>query len=430
MTDLISKQIAQLPRTPGVYLFRGAQGKVLYVGKATVLKTRVSSYFQKSKPAFVRPIEQVIDKIKNIEAIKTDTVIEALLLEAQLIKKFWPEYNVLGKDGRSYLYVGITRDDFPKVILIRGKELIDNVYDEKKDFITLFGPYTQATSIRQALKIMRKIFPFSSCKPPEKDKKPRACFYRGIGLCPGVCTGEISKREYRKSVRRLIKFFNGKKKEIIIDIKKEMKKASEVMDFEHAGQLRNQIEALQHIHDIAMIKSDRSNHQKNTSGIDIYGRIEGYDISNISGEYAVGSMVVFISGQPEKQEYRKFTIKSVKGSNDVAMLEEVIRRRFTHDDWEKPELLLIDGGLPQVNRVRKVLRELDNHIPVVGIAKGAQRKKNQFVIPTQKKLVQEDIKQLARLYPHILIAVRDEAHRFAQGFYRKKHRKSMTPHKR
>ncbi len=461
MTDTIKKQIQNLPRTPGVYLFRGTKGTVLYVGKATVLKTRVSSYWQKSKSRETRPIEEAMDQVVNIDAIKTETVIEALMLEAVLIKKYWPKYNVLGKDGRSFLYVGVTRDDFPKVLLIRGKQLEDGEYDEKKDFVALFGPYTQATSIRNALKIVRKIFKFSSCKPPKpspdpslkgrgtathvdaetkqleklptltrggkggSERKPRACFYRGIGLCPGVCTGEIKKRPYRKTIRHLIKFFQGKRKEVIIDLKKEMKKASELMDFERAGELRNQIKSLEHIHDIAVLGAERHGFKRTDIGIDVFGRIEGYDISNIQGKFAVGSMVVAVGGHPEKQEYRKFTIKDVKGSNDVAMLEEVIRRRFTHDGWERPELLLIDGGLPQVNRVKKVLRELDIEIPVMGIAKGAARKKNQFVIPKQKKTIQEDLKQIARLYPHILIALRDESHRFAQSFYRSKHRKAM-----
>lgn len=425
MSDTIIKQLHHLPRTPGVYLFRGARGEVLYVGKATVLKTRVSSYFQKKKPVFVRPIEQAIKEIVSIEAIKTDTVIEALMLEAELIKKYWPKYNVLGKDGRSFLYIGITRDDFPKVLLIRGKELEDKKYDEQADFVALFGPYTQATSIREALKIVRKIFTFSSCEPPKQEETPRACFYRGIGQCPGVCTGEITKREYRTIIRHIIAFFQGKKKELIVDLKKDMKQAAGEMDFERAARLRNQIHALEHIRDIALIKADRNQPMATGIGIDIFGRIEGYDISNMSGTHAVGSMVVAIGGHAEKNEYRKFTIKTVEGSNDVAMLDEVIRRRFRHNDWEKPELLLIDGGLPQVNRVRAVLRELGNETPVIGIAKGAARKKNQFVIPKQKKNIQEDLKQIARLYPHMLIALRDEAHRFAQGFYRAKHRKTM-----
>ena len=425
MNDILKKQIQNLPRTPGVYLFRGAQGTVLYVGKATVLKTRVSSYWQKGKSKIPRPIEEAMDQVLNIDAIKTETVIEALMLEAVLIKKFWPKYNVLGKDGRSFLYVGVTRDDFPKVLLIRGKQLDDGEYEEKKDFVALFGPYTQATSIRNALKIVRKIFKFSSCKPPTEEKKGRACFYRGIGLCPGVCTGEIKKRPYRKTIRHLIKFFQGKKKEVILDLKKEMKKASEIMDFEGAGELRNQIHSLEHIHDIAVLGAEKHGLKRADIGIDVFGRIEGYDISNIGGEHAVGSMVVAVGGHPEKQEYRKFTIKTVKGSNDVAMLEEVIRRRFTHDGWERPELLLIDGGLPQVNRVKRTMRELDIEIPVMGIAKGAARKKNQFIIPKQKKIIQADLKQIARLYPHILIALRDESHRFAQSFYRLKHRKTI-----
>ncbi len=427
MNQVIAQQLSRLPRTPGVYLFRDEAGNVMYVGKATILKTRVSSYFQAKNKEIERPIEDAISKIHRVDSIVCDTTIEALLLEAELIKKYWPPYNVLGKDGRSFLYIGMTRDDFPKVMLIRGNELSENETERKKKFCALFGPYTSATSIRLVLKIVRKIFPFSTCVPPQKDadtKKIRACFYRGIGLCPGVCTGEIQKRAYRKTIRHLINFFRGKKKDVLSDLKKEMHIASSETDFELATLKRNQIFALLHIQDIALIRAARNESAHQDLAIHIFGRIEGYDISHMSGSNVVGSCVVFVDGVPEKQEYRKFSLSDIEKNDDVLMMETVIRRRFRHDEWESPELLLIDGGLPQVNRVCKVLKELGKKIPVVGIAKGKDRAKNEFIFSSQQITIRDDLEQIVRLYPHVLIAVRDEAHRFAQAYYRLKHRRA------
>lgn len=454
--DLIKKQLATLPRTPGVYLFKNAKGNVLYVGKATVIKTRVSSYFQKRSSIVPRPIEDALHEVANIEAVKTGTVIEALLLEAQLIKDYWPPYNVLGKDNKSFLYVVITRDIYSKVELIRGNEISHG--DEKK-YAGVFGPYTSSTSIREALKIIRKIFPYSNCNPPiisrhpersvaepkdpvrigsddagdpsashqDDERKPsRSCFYYHLKLCPGVCVGAIKPREYKKTIRHIIKFFQGKKSELIRELTRDMQRAAKENNFEVAAVLRNQIFALEHIRDIALIREEFELRSGNgaTDLINVFGRIEGYDISNISGTHNVGSMVVFENGEPNKKEYRLFKIKTVDGANDVASLREVLMRRFGND-WAHPDIICIDGGVPQVNTALSVIKELNLKIPVLGIAKGAERKRNDMIIPAQGGQVRETLTQLSRLHSHIFIAVRDESHRFAQKFYRSRHAKGM-----
>ena len=383
-----------------MYLFKDASDKILYIGKAGNLKRRVASYFE--RPPDYR-IERLVGDIKKIDYKKTDTALEALILESELIKKHQPPFNVKEKDDKSFLYVEITLDSFPRVLLARGK---DKPAGER------FGPFTLAHSIREALRLVRKIFPFNTHEPEKIGRFTRPCFDYEIGLCPGTCVGAISRGEYLKNIRNIKLFFTGKKKQILKWLKREMKSASRALEFEKAETLRRQIFALQHIQDVAFITED--NLTPNTPALPAgrYNlkpafRIEGYDISNISGTSAVGSMVVFTNGKSDKNEYRKFRVKTIHGSNDVAMLKEVLYRRF-RNNWPKPDLILIDGGMGQVNAAKLVLRKLSLSIPVVGIAKGAKRKKNEFI---------------GKIPPGIgeraLIKVRDEAHRFAQAYHKK-----------
>ena len=392
-----------LPDTPGVYFMKNSRGEVLYVGKAGNLKRRVSSYFQKSHEY---RIEKLIGAVRKIDYKKTDTALEALILESSLIKKLQPPYNVLEKDDRSFLYVEITKEKFPRVLLVRGKSLATG---------TRFGPFTSASSIREALKILRRIFPYSTHTNEGLGTSKQGlgirklCFDYQIGLCPGTCVGAITRDGYRKNIRNLKFFFEGKKKAIVKNLKIEMRRASKALEFEKAAELRRRIFALQHIQDVAFI-NDSEIHDSKFKIHDLY-RIEGYDISNISGTSAVGSMVVFKGDQPDKNQYRKFKIVTIHQSDDVGMLKEVLRRRFKHvppaSGWALPDLILIDGGLGQVNAARSVLSEAGLRIPVVGIAKGPTRKKNEIVgtIP-------------AGVAVTTLIRARDEAHRFAIRYHR------------
>ncbi|MBI2033838.1 MAG: excinuclease ABC subunit UvrC [Candidatus Liptonbacteria bacterium] len=396
----------KLPGTPGVYLFKDARGGVLYIGKAANLRKRVASYFE--RPHDYR-IERLVGAIKKIDYKKTDTALEALILESELIKKHQPPFNVKEKDDKSFLYLEITRDKFPRVLLARGKDKPagERLAASKRKRVEWFGPFTSAGSVREALRLVRRIFPFSTHPSTElrASRAGRPCFDYEIGLCPGTCIGAISHGEYLKNIRNIKRLFKGKKKQILISLKREMRAASKALEFEKAETLRRQIFALQHIQDVAFIKDD--NLKPNTYNLKPTFRIEGYDISNISGTSAVGSMVVFTNGKPDKDEYRKFRIKTVYGSNDVGMLKEVLYRRF-RNNWPKPNLILIDGGMGQVNAAKLVLHKFNFLISVVGIAKGAKRKKNEFV---------------GRIPPgtdeQTLIKVRDEAHRFAISYHKK-----------
>jgi len=417
----------KLPDSPGVYLFKNNKGDVLYVGKAGNLKRRVESYF--SRPHDAR-IEKLVTSVKQIGYKKTDTALEALILEAKLIRKFSPPFNVKEKDDKSFLYIEITKEKFPRVLLVRGrdingKRLAPSLIEHSENrsarereersaqFSAGFGPFISASNIRHALKILRKIFPFSVHEPSKLGKfkrfypepSRRACFDYELGLCPGTCIGVISEAEYRKNIKNLTLFFEGKKKKIITALTREMKMASRHLEFEKAEKLRRQLFALQHVRDIALIAEDGLNSKFYI--LNSRFRIEGYDVSNISGTSAVGSMVVFMGNEPDKNEYRKFRVRTIIKPNDVGMLKEILYRRFAHN-WPLPNLVLIDGGIGQVNAAKIVLREFGLKIPVVGIAKGPKRKKNEFfgVIPdgVEKKT---------------LIRVRNEAHRFAIAYHKK-----------
>ena len=454
---MISEKIElrrMIPQTPGVYIMKNAAGRILYIGKAGNLRRRVESYF--SRPQEFR-IERLLQKVHRIDFKKTDTAIEALILESALIKKHQPEFNIREKDDKSFLYVEITREKFPRVLLARKKDLpinpltpdfapaargskIENPAHSdvaRRSISQYFGPFTSAGNLREALRIIRRIFPWNmhsaeqmangkwrvargrgritprNIPPAEGTASHRPCFEYEIGLCPGACAGTLSPRDYQKTVRSIVLFLNGKKQQIIKNLEREMKTASKQLEFEKAAESKRQLFALQHIQDVAFITDSRpawpNNHRSNPS------RIEGYDISNISGTSAVGAMVVFENGRPSKDEYRKFRIKTVIGANDVAMIREVLTRRF-QNSWPHPRLILIDGGKPQVRAAREVIAKIGGKIPVVGIAKGPKRDKNEFhgAIPRW-------------IDPRSLIRVRDEAHRFAIQYHKNVRGKEFLP---
>lgn len=420
ITSRVKLKNSELPDAPGVYLMKDASGKVIYVGKATSLKRRVTSYFQKAHDL---RIEEMVSLIREIDYIVKPTAIEALILEANLIKYYWPKYNVLQKDNKSFLYLAITKEDFPRPILIRGKELDES---SPKKFKAVFGPYTSAKSLRAALDLLRKVFPWTDCVPGQN----RPCFYVHLKQCPGVCVNAAPKEEYQKIIRDLIRFFEGKKDTLIKKYEREMKKAAKEERYEAAASLRNKIFFLEHIQDVAVLKKEDDDVDKIKMGevsVNLFGRVEGYDISNISGTSTVASMVVFENGAPEKSQYRKFKIRSVEGPNDVAAIRETLLRRFRHDEWRAPDLILIDGGLPQVHAAEAALREIDVPLPVIGLAKGSARKRNDLVCSKQNL----ELCKICEQYKDILIAVRDEAHRFAVKYHKQvRGRSSGIPSKK
>jgi excinuclease ABC subunit C len=431
MSTKITKKLKSLPTSPGVYIFRNNAGKILYVGKATSLKDRVGSYFQ-GRSGYARPIEMLISQVADIEVRKTETVLEAYILEQELIKKWQPKLNVDGKDDKSFAYVLVTKEEFPRFIIVRKTDItqipkskfpISNQIQNPNDKISkiipntkyqipytkLYGPFISKINIEIALKILRRIFPFHS----KAQKTESGCLDFQIGLCPGPYAGAISKEDYAKNIRGIRMILEGKKKTLLAKMKKEMLAHSEQQEFEKAGKVRNAIFALQHIADVALISecsegSTFGNPKVEPSAM----RIEGYDISNISGKSSVGSMVVFdnASGEmgPNKSQYRKFKIKTVEGANDTASMAEVLGRRLGNS-WPKPDLIILDGGQGHLTAVRRVLKNFHLEIPLLAVAKG----------PTRKKLDRYAFGSVPEISDEIIERVRDEAHRFAITYHKK-----------
>lgn len=419
LTEILKK----LPDQPGVYLYYSATKELIYVGKATSLKNRVKSYFVGKRTA--RPIEQMMHQVVDIKWQVTDSVLEAVILESVYIKKYLPRYNVLGKDSKSWNYLTISNDTYPVVETLRQHDLVQLQQRTGKalppQFEEIFGPYP-GLNMRETLKILRRLFWFSTCQKNKRNKKDVAgkpCFYYQIGECLGVCTGEIIPAEYQtRVIKPLTLFLRGNKKAVIKEIELQMKRAAKQEDFEEARRLRDQLKALLRIHDVALLNKDFFTDPDlsvpGANGELIVTKIEGYDISNLGASGKVASLVVFDSSGPIKSQYRKFHIKEVIGQSDVDSLDEVIRRRVRHPELPLPEVFLIDGGAPQVNRVVRVLRDLQIIVPVVGIAKGPERKRNDFYLGSKEK----SFIKWVNTHQSLLVAVRDEAHRFAITFQR------------
>lgn len=402
--EQFKKKMKKIPDGPGVYFFLGKNKEVLYIGKATSLRSRVRSYFSPDLLHTRGPVlVQMLEKATSIDWRETDSVLEALLLEANLIKTHKPKHNTDLKDDKSWNYVVMTKEDFPRMLLVRGKELAVRDPDE---FMHVFGPFPLGMQLKEALKIIRKIFPYRDTCIPDSGKK---CFNAQIGLCPGVCSGDITKTEYRKIIRRIALLFHGKKAELVKSMERDMKAAAKKEDFEEAARLRGQLFALKHIHDVSLIKDEyRSPSMSLTSQVG-NTRIEAYDIAHMGGKDVVGVMVVVEDGQPNKDQYRKFKIKEAKGGDDPGSLREVLTRRLGHDEWPLPRVIAVDGSTAQMNVAKKVLQEYGMAIPIVGVTKDEKHR---------PRAIQGEREVIAGRERDILLA-NAEAHRFAIGYHKK-----------
>lgn len=406
--EQFKKKMKKIPDAPGVYFFLGKNKEVLYIGKATSLRSRIRSYFSPDLHKARGPVlVQMLEKAKTIDWRKTDSVLEALLLEANLIRTHKPKHNTDLKDDKSFNHVVITKEDYPAVLLIRGRELQQR---DPGDFLYVFGPFPHGLQLKAAMKIIRKIFPYrDTCVPPPAGGQGKPCFNRHIGLCPGVCTGEISKTEYRKIIRRIVLLFQGKKIQLIKSLERDMKAAAKAEDFEEAARLRGQVFALNHIQDVSLIKDEYRGSPSTSLGAIRSTRIEAYDIAHIGGTSTVGVMVVVEDGQANKDQYRKFRIKTAKGGDDAGALREVLSRRLGHDEWPLPRVIAVDGSTAQINAANKVLEEHGMKIPVIGVVKDEKHR------PRSIQGVQEVIAGRER---DILLA-NAEAHRYAISYHKK-----------
>ncbi len=409
--EKLLKIVSKLPSSPGVYKFINTSGKILYIGKATSLKNRVRSYFT-DDIAVKRSelIRLMVDEARDIKYEKTDSVLEALILEAELIKKHLPHYNSIGKDQRSWNYVIITKEEFPRVLTMRARELEQS----NVQIIEKFGPFTHGAQLREALKIVRRIFPYRDKCTPLTDnviKNNSGCFNHQIGLCPGMCAGKIDSKEYQKTIRQIIKFFKGKKQSLLKDIQREMRTFAKEKQFEKANESKNKLFALKHIEDIALIKRDRPELQVENQGA-IF-RIEAYDIAHISGTNMVGVMTVVENDEPKNSEYRMFKIKGQKGVDDTRAISEILNRRLNHTEWLKADLIVIDGGVAQLNTSKLILEERGVRIPLVAVTKDSKHKPIKIIAATT-----EGQNMITKHQKSILLA-NSESHRFAINFHRR-----------
>jgi excinuclease ABC subunit C len=554
----LKERLNTLPAKPGVYLMEDAAGRVIYVGKAIHLRNRVRSYFH-TPGAQTPKVRRLVERIEDFEFIVTGSELEALILECNLIKKYRPRYNVRFKDDKRYPYIKISlQDNFPRIYTVRRMQ---------HDVARYFGPYTSSKAVRQTMELLRKLFPYLTCKREIRGEDKRPCLYYHIGRCAGPCIGAISREEYRALIEQIILFLEGKQERIVSDLQRDMEEASQALNYERAAALRDQIQALEKVIEkqkmvfaaggdqdvIAFAREDgqacvqtffiragklvgreyfvltgtqdedsreimtsfvkqfydkaaqipstillqhnidearvierwlrQKRGRKVTIRVPCRGkghelvqmvaenaeetlaqlraewaaeqarqvtaldelqkylnldqaptRIECYDISNIQGTSATGSMVVFLKGVPRKSDYRRFRIKTVDSADDCAMLQEVLSRRFkrvaaeqhrgtkAHEGWGiLPDLLIVDGGKGQLNGALEVMAGLGvDHVPAIGLAK----QREEIFVPGRSKpiLLPRDSEAL-----YLLQRVRDEAHRFAISYHRRlRGRKGLT----
>lgn len=412
----------RLPDLAGIYLFLDKKGRVLYVGKAKNLKHRVSSYFQK-KDLLIGKTKLLVERIHRIKVVIVESEIDALLLEANYIKKYSPKFNVIFKDGKTYPLIKITvNEQLPKVLTVRRTDSSKALY---------FGPFPLVFEMRMVLRIVRRIFPYISANHIGN----RICLYYHLGLCPCpvALKTQAQKEEYNKNISYIIKFLNGKSKQVIKELEKERDKLAKNEEFENAKEVQRKINAVikvtspvykpfEYIKNPNLfwdIREEELNKlqeilKKYFPTLLSLERIECYDISNIAGVNATGSMIVFTDGQKDTNEYRRFRIRRIQKTgmpNDFAMMEEVLTRRILHKEWPVPNLIIIDGGKGQISSALKVLNRLNLNISVIGLAK-----REEIIITSDFKEI-----RLPKDNPglKLIMRIRDEAHRFAITYHKK-----------
>lgn len=403
---------SSIPSTPGVYLFIGPEKEMLYIGKAINLKARVRSHFRQptSKDAIFLP------EITTIQCIETESEIEALLLEASLIKEKKPRYNVAWMDDKQYAFVAITKEKLPRVFITRqpAKESVP---------VRVIGPFVDSSAVRRILRLLRRVFPHYTTKSHPEEPCP-SCKIR---LCPGP---DPDIKAYKASLKKLETVLKGNIAIVRSQLEKDMATASATHNFESAAKIRDQIRDLSVLflhHADNKAREPKSKEEEllqwkiaqmcleDITHVPDISRIEAYDISNTQGQEATASMVVFIDGKPARSQYRKFKMRLTGSPNDVAMMREALTRRFNHAEWDFPSVILLDGGKPQLRAVEKVKRETPGmaNIPLIALAK---RHNELFREGNPRPILLRNMPDQAS---HVLLWLRDEAHRFAIIYHRK-----------
>jgi excinuclease ABC subunit C len=397
-----------IPDNPGVYIFRKGK-EILYVGKATSLRSRVRSYFAPDIALIRSPlVAKIVTDAEEVTWEETDSVLEALILEAKRIKEHQPKGNSDSKDNKSWNYLAVTKEKFPRFIIVRERELASKF--DPKSITHLFGPFPNGSVLKAALKIIRRIFPFfDSSFPVDGALSPAQAktllFNQSIGQYPP----ELDEQEYKKTVRNIVLLFEAKKPALLKMLEKEMIKAAKRERFEEAEILKRQLFALRHIQDISLIKEEL----KTPDSVEF--RIEGYDTAHIRGSEPRGVMSVVINGEATPSEYRTFTIREAKAGDDYAALKEIIERRARHPEWRYPNLVVIDGGKAHLNMAKKAIAEAGMNADVVSVVKDERHRPREILGGSA----------LAVTHESSIILANSEAHRFAIGRHRRALRNRM-----
>lgn len=443
ITKAVTEKLEDLPKSPGVYFHKDVSGQIIYVGKAAVLRNRVRQYFQKSRGRDPKT-EALVREIADLDWMVVDSEIEALFLEAEMIRRYMPRYNILLRDDKSMSYIRVDYDSSYPTVSTTRRPLDDGA--------RYFGPYNSTATIRQALKLLRRVFPYAT---RQLAGQKRATLQYHLGLDPGLEEGRTTLEAYRSNLRKLMAVIEGKRSVIEKELEKDMQKAAKIQDFELAAKLRNQLFSLQKLNQ-AVVFSDKEfmdiskDHALNEL-VELLGlekfprRIEGYDISHMQGTDVVASMVVFTNGVSDKSEYRKFKTK-INQNNDFYNMNETLKRRLSAKNikaWGKPNLVLIDGGKGQLDAAIAARNDMGcDDLTFIGLAK----REEQIVIQKGRSNVDLNMETLHRLngfmtetedffllnLPHstnvikLLQRIRDESHRFAVSYHSTLKQKRQT----
>jgi len=418
MNMQLESKLKTLPSTPGVYFHKNTAGEIIYVGKAANLRNRVRQYFHKSRTHDPKT-DALVAEISDTDWTELETELDALFFEAEMIRRYMPQYNILLRDDKSFVYVRINiKSPHPTVTTTRRP------LDDGAEYL---GPYMSKLAIASALRLLRKAFPYST---HSQTVPKRACLQAHLGLCPGLEAGMTSLDGYRKNLRQLIQYLKGNRKKLVIEIEKDMKRASKAHEYELAANLRNQLQALKSI-DRQVVFGDREvmDISKDRGLMELTEllqldkpprRIEGFDISHMSGTDNVASMVVFVAGVPDKSQYRKFKLR-VPGNNDFAHMSEALTRRLSPKNislWGLPDLFLIDGGKGQVSVALSILNTLSIDVPMIGLAKRFEEIIIPYKIENAKDLQFKTLKLDHNSNAlKLLMRIRDESHRFAVSYH-------------
>lgn len=414
MSEELREKLKDLPSVPGVYFHKDKLGEIIYVGKAANLKNRVRQYFQSRKGMDNKTVA-LVEEIADVDWVEVETELDALFLEGEMVKRYMPRWNVLLRDDKSYLYVRINMgDEVPWVGLTR------NPLDDGAKY---FGPYIDGGAVKKALRYLRKIFPYY-----DRSYSGRADLNYHIGLSPGVESGKTSVAEYRRNLRKLMRYIQGGRKELIEELRREMEELAERQEFEKAARARNQWMNLKELQRQIVFGAqeflDISKDEALVGLKDLLGmtevprRIEGFDISHMSGRNVVGSMVVFANGMAERASYRKFKMK--ERNDDFANMREMVERRLGHlEDWGRPDLVVIDGGVGQVGAVRDLLEEAG--LDYVGLAE----RDEEIIVRRGDGLEVLSLPKSSHVVK-LLQRVRDESHRFAVSYHEVLRRKGQV----